>query len=85
MAGAPPNPVDELIRLYGAGRFSDMERRASALHAASPDVPIFSELLAMALAAQNRNADALPHFMRAAERAPQDAQFWENLDFASGS
>ena len=53
----PPNPVAELMALHAAGRFNEMERRARALlEKNSPQAPILSELLGIALNAQQRYA-----------------------------
>lgn len=73
------NPVPELLALHAAGRFKDMERGARAALKIAPDAPILDELLGIALTAQRRHSDALPHLERAARQAPSDPQFWENL------
>jgi predicted O-linked N-acetylglucosamine transferase (SPINDLY family) len=73
------NPVPELLALHAAGRFKDMERAARAALRAAPDAAVLDELLGIALTAQRKHADALPHLEKAARQSPADAQFWENL------
>lgn len=75
----PQNPVQELLALYGQQRFADMERKARGLLKQGASAPILDELLGMALAAQRRFSDALPLLKKAADTAPNDAQFQENL------
>jgi predicted O-linked N-acetylglucosamine transferase (SPINDLY family) len=71
--------IDELLSLFAAGRHADMEARARQALAEGHDVPVVSELLGVALSAQQRHADALPFLQSAAERAPEQPQFWDNL------
>ena len=71
--------VNELLRLYSAGRFADMEQRAKAVLKSFAGTPVLRELLGLALAAQRRFSEALPHFERAARDHPDDPQFWDNL------
>jgi predicted O-linked N-acetylglucosamine transferase (SPINDLY family) len=73
--------IDELIALNEFGRYAEMEARASSLAKSFPGVPVVRELLGMALAAQQRFADALPHFKRAVRAEPGDPLFWDNLAF----
>ena len=74
-----PDAVGEIMRLYAAGRFADMEARARALSKSAGAIPIIDELLGMALSAQQRFADALPPLRRAVDAEPNDPQFVENL------
>ena len=71
--------VNELLRLYSGGRFADMEQRAKAVLKSFAGTPVLRELLGLALAAQRRFSEALPHFERAARDHPDDPQFWDNL------
>jgi protein O-GlcNAc transferase len=71
--------VNELLTLHGLGRFADMERRAKAVLKSFAGSPVLRELLGLALAAQRRFSEALPHFERAARDHPDDPQFWDNL------
>jgi protein O-GlcNAc transferase len=71
--------VNELLRLYGLGRFAEMEQRAKAVLKSFAGTPVLRELLGLALAAQRRFSEALPHFERAARDHPGDPQFWDNL------
>ena len=71
--------VNELLRLYSVGRFADMEQRAKAVLKSFAGTPLLRELLGLALAAQRRFSEALPHFERAARDRPDDPQFWDNL------
>ena len=71
--------VNELLRLYSLGRFADMEQRAKAVLKSFAGTPVLRELLGLALAAQRRFSEALPHFERAARDHPGDPQFWDNL------
>ncbi|MEA2990923.1 MAG: hypothetical protein QOG83_3634 [Alphaproteobacteria bacterium] len=73
------NAINELLTLFAGGRYAQSEQRARVLLQAFPASPIVCELLGMALAAQNRFADALPFLTQAAARGPGDPQFWENL------
>jgi len=74
-----PNPIDELMSLYAAGRFADMESRARATLRRSPGSAILSELLGVALSAQRRHSEALGCLEEAVRLHPRDPQFWENL------
>ncbi len=71
--------VRELLGLHATGRFTDMERKARAALKSAPDAAILSELLGIALTAQRRHSEALPHLALATKRTPTDAQFNENL------
>jgi protein O-GlcNAc transferase len=71
--------VSELLGLYAAKQFAAMEQRARALLRSGTDAAILYELLGLALAAQERYAEALDDLRRAAEAEPNDPQFWENL------
>src|SRR5262245_18031610 len=71
--------VNELLRLYSLGRFADMEQRAKAVLKSFAGTPVLRELLGLALVAQRRFSEALPHFERAARDHPGDPQFWDNL------
>src|SRR5438477_11533753 len=71
--------VHELLSLHASRQFARMESRARGLLDGDDGSPIVHELLGMALAAQNRYADALASLRNAVELAPGDAQFWENL------
>jgi protein O-GlcNAc transferase len=71
--------VNELLRLYSLGRFPDMEQRAKAVLKSFAGTPVLRELLGLALAAQRRFSEALPHFERAARDHPDDPQFCDNL------
>jgi protein O-GlcNAc transferase len=73
--------IDELLALNQFGRHAEMEARAGALLKSFPGVPVVRELLGIALAAQQRFADALPHFERAVRDDPSDPFFWDNLAF----
>jgi len=66
----PQNPIQDLMALFAAGRFADMERQAKALLASAPEMPVLNELCGVALTAQFRHSEA---------------QFWENLASASVS
>jgi predicted O-linked N-acetylglucosamine transferase (SPINDLY family) len=74
-----PNPVNELMSLYAAGRLADMETCARAALRRAPESPILNELLGIALSAQQRHPEAIAFLEEAARRHPGDAQFWENL------
>src|SRR5215470_15919552 len=71
--------VNELLTLHGLGRFADMEQRAKAVLKSFAGTPVLRELLGLALAAQRRFSEALPHLERAARDLPEDPQFWDNL------
>lgn len=73
--------IDELLALNQFGRYAEMEARASGLLKSFPGVPVVRELLGIALAAQQRYADALPYFQRAVRDDPSDPFFWDNLAF----
>src|ERR1700704_6345862 len=74
-----PDQLGEIMALYAAGRFSEMEAHARNLLKGSAGSPVLHELLGIALCAQQRYADALPALRKAVTRQPDDAQFWENL------
>jgi protein O-GlcNAc transferase len=78
MAGFP-DAVSEIMRIYAAGRFAEMEARARALRKSAGAVPIVDELLGIALCAQQRFADALAPLRSAVDAVPNDPQFVENL------
>ena len=71
--------VNELLSLHASRQFARMESRARTLLDGDEGSAIVHELLGMALAAQNRHADALVPLRQAVAVAPDDAQFWENL------
>jgi protein O-GlcNAc transferase len=75
----PRNPIQELMALFSAGRFAEMERQAKALHATAPDHPVINELYGIAVMAQSRHAEALPFLDKATKGQPGEPQFWENL------
>jgi protein O-GlcNAc transferase len=76
---SPPNAVNEIMRLYAAGRYAEMEARARKLAKTAGAKPIADELLGIALCAQNRFADALAPLQSAVHSVPGDPQFLENL------
>ena len=71
--------IDEVLGLFGAGRFADMERHARTALSAFPDSAILSELVGIAMTAQYRHREALAFLERAVALDASDAQFWENL------
>ena len=71
--------VSELMSLFAARRFGDMEVRARSMLAQHAGTALLHELLGIALAAQGRHAEALAPLQTAAAQDPNDAQFWENL------
>lgn len=71
--------IDELLALNEFGRHAEMEARATSLLKSFSGVPVLRELLGIALAAQQRFADALPHLQRAVRDDPGDPFFWDNL------
>src|SRR5436305_9091453 len=71
--------INELITLFGMGRFADVEQRARTALRSFPDTPVVCELLGMALGAQYRYGDALVFLHQAIRGEPNDPQFWENL------
>jgi len=72
-------PIQELMALYAAGRFAEMEARARAAIKTASSSAILHEMLGMALCAQRRFEEALGSLRKAVARQPQDAQFHENL------
>jgi protein O-GlcNAc transferase len=74
-----PDAVHEIMRLYAAGHFAEMEARARNLAKRAGAKPIADELLGIALCAQNRFAEALAPLQSAARSVPGDPQFLENL------
>src|SRR5262249_18125348 len=76
---SPSREINELIALHAAGRFAEMETRARVVLAAWPGAAVVSELLGIALSAQQRHREALEPLQRAVNVKPDDAQFWENL------
>jgi len=79
MPSSLQDSINELLGLHSLGRHADMEQRARAALKSFAGTAILRELLGVALAAQRRFADALPHFERAARDHPGDPQFWDNL------
>jgi predicted O-linked N-acetylglucosamine transferase (SPINDLY family) len=75
----PAEAVNQIMRLYAAGRFGEMESRARNLAKTAGARPIADELLGIALCAQSRFADALAPLQSAARSVPGDPQFLENL------
>jgi tetratricopeptide (TPR) repeat protein len=75
----PPNAVNEIMRLYAAGRYAEMEAGARKLAKMAGARAIADELLGIALCAQNRFADALAPLQSAARSVPGEPQFLENL------
>src|SRR6476619_3466195 len=73
------NPIPDLLALHAANRFAEIERRSRRLLREAPQSAILNELLGVALAAQQRHAQALPFLETAVRNAPADPQFWENL------
>ncbi len=73
------NVVPELMSLFAARRFGDMEVRARSILTQHASSAILNELLGIALAAQGRHAEALAPLQTATAQGPNDAQFWENL------
>src|SRR5215510_11087118 len=79
MPSSLQDSINDLLGLHSLGRYADMEARARAALKSFAGTAILRELLGVALAAQRRFADALPHFERAARDHPGDPQFWNNL------
>jgi protein O-GlcNAc transferase len=79
MPSSLQDSINDLLGLHRLGRYADMEVRARAALKSFAGTAILRELLGIALAAQRRFADALPHFERAARDHPGDPQFWDNL------
>src|SRR5215510_1972494 len=79
MPSSLQDAINDLLGLHSLGRYADMEQRARVALKSFAGTAILRELLGVALAAQRRFADALPHFERAARDHPGDAQFWDNL------
>jgi Flp pilus assembly protein TadD len=79
MPSSLQDSINDLLGLHRLGRYADMEVRARATLKSFAGTAILRELLGIALAAQRRFADALPHFERAARDHPGDPQFWDNL------
>ena len=79
MPSSLQDSINDLLGLHSLGRYADMEARARAALKSFAGTAILRELLGVALAAQRRFADALPHFERAARDHPGDPQFWDNL------
>jgi protein O-GlcNAc transferase len=79
----PNNPlqdaINELMTLHKLGRLADMEARARVSLKSFSGKPVLRELLGMALAGQNRFAEALPFLERAVRDDPREPVFWENL------
>jgi tetratricopeptide (TPR) repeat protein len=73
-----PN-IKQMLALYGAGRFADMEAIARSVLPMAPNSPLLNELLGIALSAQNRHTEALTFLEAATRYGPGDPQFWENL------
>lgn len=71
--------INDVLGLFGAGRFADMERHARVALNVFPDSPILCELVGIAITAQYRHREALAFLERAVRGDPSDAQFWENL------
>src|SRR5438045_9523004 len=71
--------VNELLSLHASRQVARMQSRRRDLLDGGDRSAIVHELLGMALAAQNRYADALASLRNAVEIAPDDAQFRENL------
>src|SRR5262252_2607215 len=79
MPSSLQDSINDLLGLHSLGRYADMEQRARVALRSFAGTAILRELLGIALAAQRRFADALPHFERAARDYPGDPQFWDNL------
>jgi protein O-GlcNAc transferase len=79
MPSSLQDSINDLLGLHSLGRYADMEQRARVALKSFAGTAILRELLGVALAAQRRFGDALPHFERAARDYPGDPQFWDNL------
>ncbi len=72
--------IDQLVALYNAGRFAELENRARLLVEQFPNLGPGWKLLGGALKMQGKNA--LPAFKRAAELLPDDADAHFDLGVA---
>ncbi len=72
--------IDELVSLFSARKYKELECRANALANAFPDCGMAWKALGVALKAQGRNA--VEAFERAAELLPEDAGNFVNFGLA---
>jgi len=79
MGNGLQDSINELLALHGMGRFADMERRARIFLKSFSGNPVLCELLGLALASQQRHAEALPFLQRAVRAQSNEPQFWDNL------
>jgi len=71
-AAAPaPEEFNQLVGLYNAKRFAELESRAGALAGRYPDAGLIWKLLGVSLQMQGK--DALPAFQKTAQLMPADA------------
>jgi protein O-GlcNAc transferase len=76
----PPAEINQLVSLYSAGRYSELEDRMRPLLRQYPDFGFGWKLLGNALRIQGKNA--LPAFQRAVELMPDEAESHYNLGVA---
>jgi predicted O-linked N-acetylglucosamine transferase (SPINDLY family) len=80
--GAVPTPAErhQLIALFNAGRYAELERRASLLVERYPESGYFWKALGTSLQMQGK--DALPALQKASHLMPDDAEAHSNLGAA---
>jgi predicted Zn-dependent protease len=71
--------INELITLFGMGRYAEVEQGARFILERFPRSPTLCELCGMALGAQARFPEALVFLEKAVRADKTDPQFWENL------
>lgn len=69
--------ANQLIALFSAGRYAELESRCIALTQRHPNVGFIWKVLGVVHMLQNK--DGTPALSKAAELMPQDAETWSNL------
>src|SRR2546423_789397 len=79
--GPSTRAIDDLISLYSASRFSEVEAAARAMTKTWPQHALSWKVLGTALAAQQRFVEALPVILNSATLSPADPDNFNNLGF----
>jgi len=80
-AGPGQRAIDELIALYGAGRYEDAEAAARSMTQTWPEHAPCWKLLGTIVAAQQRLTEALPLIRKSVALSPDDPEAFNSLGF----
>jgi predicted O-linked N-acetylglucosamine transferase (SPINDLY family) len=80
-SGPSARAIDDLIALYDAGRYPEVEAAARTMTESWPHHAFSWKILGTALAAQQRLSEALPVIRKSAALSPADPAAFNNLGF----